>query len=398
MELLVFGQLAIICIYKYFTVSDYRLRTFLMFVIGICAGGYIFHKSGDTLYSVLNTVYPGQKSSLGGYNWRYLVRYPLSLFYPLKEPNVIINASEMSTIYSFSPLGAILALWLIIKKKKRDPLLISLLVFLGILTFFYLIGVPKILADITLLSKAYSRSILAIGMLNLLLLIRSAALMDKINKKKAVILSVLLVILVIGLNIFTDYKYFSILMLPGALIVLLLAFYAIFRKNFKLLLISVVFIVFSSLLVNPIRTGLGFIKNNEFLQGIAAINTERKIWIAEGVEYPLNNMLTLAGVRTLNSINVYPNLEAWHKLDPTGKYEEVYNRYAHIRIDLSNQETSFKLLYADAMRVSLNIDDLKILGIEYICSKNNIVELNTEQTKFIEIYSYEEYKVYKVEY
>ena len=74
----------------------------------------------------------GLQRGLGGYDWRY----PLSLFYPLKEPNVIINASEMSTIYSFYPLGVILALWLIIKKKKRDPLLISLLVFLGMLIFF----------------------------------------------------------------------------------------------------------------------------------------------------------------------------------------------------------------------------------------------------------------------
>lgn len=452
-ELLVFGQLAIICIYKYFTVYNYKLRIFLMFIVGICAGsyilvfypawqisllyvflplligivilnkdkfkfsakkdlpiiitviiivifglGYIFYKSGDTIQMVLNTIYPGQKSSLGGYDWKCLVRYPLSLFYSLKEPNVIINSSEMSNIYSFSPLGVILALWLILKKKKRDPILILLLIFLGILIFYYLVGISKILAGITLLSRAYSRSTLAIGMLNLLILIRSLALMEKINKKAAVILSVSLAILVVSINIFTDYIYFSMLMLPVVLIVLLLSFYAMSRRSFKLLLIPVIFIVFSSLLVNPIRIGLGFIKDNEFLQCISAINNERKIWIIEGVDYPVNNILTLAGVRTLNSTNVYPNLEVWHKVDPARKYEEIYNRYAHIRIDLSNQETSFKLLYVDAMSVSLSVDDLKILEIEYICSKNNIMELNTEQTKFIEKYSYEDYKIYKVEH
>ena len=44
----------------------------------------------------------------------------------------------------------------------------------------------------------------------------------------------------------------------------------------------------------------------------------------------------MVGAKTVNSVNVYPDLDKWHVIDPNGQYEEVYNRYAHILVDFQN--------------------------------------------------------------
>lgn len=450
-EMLIFGQLAIIGIYKYLTTSKYRNRILWMLLVGFCGLVYIlvfypawqvtlfyvflalligillfnkekitfnwkkdipiilgvillaivilmyvFNKSSDAIMATLNTVYPGERVEVGGYGWQALFRYPLSLNYPLKENGLLNNVSELATIFSFFPVGILLALWLIFKKKKRDPLLISLLVFLIFLSFFYLIGMPEILSKITLLSQAYYRSILGIGLLNLLILIRSITLMESFNRKISIIISVILTAFMLGINIFIEYSYFSKWMLPFTIIVLFLGFYGILRKEFKILLISVLLIVFSSLLVNPIRVGIDIIEENKFIEEITQLNSDKELWIVEGLDYPMNNVTTMAGVRTLNSTNVYPNLEIWEKIDENGKYEDIYNRYAHIRIDIVESETKFELGSPDSFKLYLNIDDINELGIEYILTTNDLEKLNTNKINFREIYRYGDYLIYKV--
>ena len=451
-ELLIFGQLAIICIYTFFTTNKTWLKIILMIVFSICAGGYIlvfypawqialfylflplligllvlnrsklhflwkkdlviiiiglavlaiglfyvFQKSWDTIDAVLNTVYPGSRVDLGGYDWKALFRYPISLYFPIIEPNVLGNASEMSTIYTFFPLGLLLSLWVIFKDKKRDPVLIALLVSLIIISSYYFIGMPKLLADITLLSKAYFRSFLGISLINLFLLIRSITLMKKLEVNVAAVLSISLTIIVVVLNVFLDRAYFLYWMLPGMLIVSLISFYSILRKNYKLLFIPVILIAFSGILVNPVRQGSGVVEKNVFLKEISSINTlNRGLWIVEGLDYPGTNMLTLAGASTLNSTSVYPNLDSWEKIDPKGEYSDIYNRYAHIKINLVEGPSNFKLDFLDSMIVNLSYSDIKTLGIKYIVTTKNLNELNIADVELQKIYSYDEYKIYQI--
>ena len=70
------------------------------------------------------------------------------------------------------------------------------------------------------------------------------------------------------------------------------------------------------------------------------------------------------GAKTINSTNLYPNLKLWIKIDKNGKYENVYNRYAHIGIILA-EKTEFRLLTTDSYEVDLTYQNLKDLGIKY---------------------------------
>lgn len=56
------------------------------------------------------------------------------------------------------------------------------------------------------------------------------------------------------------------------------------------------------------------------------------------------------------------------KIDPEEKYSNIYNRYAHINADISENETAFQLLQADLFKVNLNQNDIGKLNVSYISS------------------------------
>ena len=96
--------------------------------------------------------------------------------------------------------------------------------------------------------------------------------------------------------------------------------------------------------------------------------------------------------------STYPVLERWKILDPEGKYEDIYNRYAHIEIELQNAEkTYFSLPVQDAVHINLNTDDLPLLNVRYILTKKTMRPDNTDKVRFIRVYEDDLYSIYQVE-
>ncbi|HEM5148857.1 TPA: hypothetical protein U1262_002194, partial [Streptococcus suis] len=123
--------------------------------------------------------------------------------------------------------------------------------------------------------------------------------------------------------------------------------------------------------INPIRIGSDVIFKSSLVTNIKSITDYDKEskWIVDSIGYPLTNIPLVAGAPTLNSTNAYPNLELWKSLDTNGQYDEIYNRYAHVIIELTNsEETVFELLHPDAFKVQLPITKLKDLNVTYFVS------------------------------
>lgn len=51
----------------------------------------------------------------------------------------------------------------------------------------------------------------------------------------------------------------------------------------------------------------------------------------------------MSGASVINSTNTYPDLEKWSKIDEEGKYEDVYNRYAHINVEIMPSKMKSKI-------------------------------------------------------
>ena len=86
---------------------------------------------------------------------------------------------------------------------------------------------------------------------------------------------------------------------------------------------------------------------------------------------------------------------------PDHKFEEVYNRYAHMNVNLSAEESSkFERVPGreDIISVTLNVNDLEKLNVTYIESEENLSKYSNDDVEFEEIYSYKRLKIYKVNY
>ena len=370
---------------------------------------YIYYKSGNTIKIIMNTSYPGKRVESGGNSISSYFKMLINIFLPYKDFSYTnTNNCEMAVMFSLFPLGLVLSIINLFKDK--DKALICMLVSYIFLSIWCIFGFPSFLAKITLLSKSQAaRSYLAVGFLDILILFRALSINKiNLNYKKAFLLSLVLSIFITLLNIHYNMFFINDLTMKIKCIVITIMFVVSFclfffcleieRKKFKVLFfIAISFIMLvSGGTVNPIRYSTDNIYNSKLLKDIQNINNNEKgIWISEGMDYPKTNFILMAGVADMNSTNVYPNLERLSLLDKNNEYTHIYNRYAHIKINIVNDENidKFELLNPDFICINMNLDDLSILNVKYIFTENNLENIDSDH--FIKIYEHKQYYVYK---
>ena len=462
-EMLIFGQLAVLMINKYMLNHNYIKRFICVLLIFICAGGYILTfypawqvpffyiflalaiwvvyknwnkfkfspkrdilpivivtamfllimghilvNSLDTIKTVLNTAYPGRRVSTGGGSIRMLFQYIAGVFLPFKGQNVPrgTNQCELSTFYDFFPLGMLIALFVIIKEKKKDILLILLLIVNVIFSLFLIFKWPVLLAKISLFSfTTVTRIKVALGFANILLLIRAFSLMEsKVSKVKSLIISVILSIVITCVSRVCLKPYIGNFLTIISIFIFSLLIFIIFNVNrlreFSVALIFII-MIFIGGTVNPIRIGTGAIYNNDLGTKIEKVvdKDNKGLWIVENMGSPMINYPIMHGAPTINCTNTYPAISRWKELDKKAN-SDIYNRYAHIVINLTNEKTKFILGpgAVDIMTINLNVNDLSKLNVKYILSKQKLESYSNDNVRIKEISKSSDYSIYKVSY
>lgn len=360
----------------------------LIFVITAAGLTVLAVTSWDVIKAELNSVYPGNApSSSGGTGLWWMMKYPISLVSRFSMNELIV---ENSSIICFAPAGFILALWVIIKEKKKDPLLILLLGMNLFLAWYYCVGIPKWLAKMLLLSFVNSnRGPQVLGFLRLTLFVRAVALKEKAPKRwlaalAAVISSVVPMRLALGFTKYEPgglrYEYFDtaekILVVWAILAVVFYLLYRARKSKYTMAVLGVCTVVLaSSIWINPVAKGVPEITKSETMQQIRDLVKEdpKAIWLVADMAYPATNIPAMAGADCLNTTQTYPQKTRWEMLDPEGEYEDIYNRYCHIRASLGSK-TMLELVSTDYVEVTLSPEDLKKLNIRYIVSTNDFDE------------------------
>lgn len=360
----------------------------LIFVITAAGLTVLAVTSWDVIKAELNSVYPGNApSSSGGTGLWWMMKYPISLVSRFSMNELIV---ENSSIICFAPAGFILALWVIIKEKKKDPLLILLLGMNLFLAWYYCVGIPKWLAKMLLLSFVNSnRGPQVLGFLRLTLLGRAVALKEKAPKKwlaalAAVISSAVPMRLALGFTKYEPgglrYEYFDTAeKIVVAWAILAVVFYLLYRarkSKYTMAVLGVCAVVLaSSIWINPVAKGVPEITKSETMQQIRDLVKEdpQAIWLVADMAYPATNIPAMAGADCLNTTQTYPQKIRWEMLDQEGEYEDIYNRYCHIRASLGSK-TMLELVSTDYVEVTLSPEDLKKLNIRYIVSTNDFDE------------------------
>ena len=372
------------------------LMVFISLAIFAVISVNILWFSKDTFAIIMNTAYPGKRLELGGYgDIRWMFHWILSLFAPIDETRItgLVNASELSTFYSLFPLGIV---WTITRfvRKRFDLYTVFLVILDAFFNVFYFIGFPEIIAKITLFSNVTcNRLVVLIMYINVLLLIRCMATHEDVEDTKVISLRNMfcaaLVFVVCYLAAYETHNRLGIITgriiwISAIAVIVIFLGYVFFAKNDGMRKASVFLLVMvsiSGMMVNPLQYGTDVIYEDDLTKMIESVVEEDPdaVWLSTPGGL-ISDLPIMVGAPTINCINVYPNLELWSKVDEDGKYTDVYNRYAQIQANLTEEETKFELLVPDVFVVSLNYKDLNRLNVDYLLSTT---EYNYENLEFV---------------
>ena len=330
--------------------------------------------------AVMDTVYPGSRRVYGGYTLDKMFTYPATLLFPFKAGE--FTFSEYGMYFSLYPMPTLVAIFILFKLKKKDLLNILLLTVSAVFTVYCTFGVPTWFGDISLLSYSFSTRVLTyVDFIQILLLTRSMAIMDEQNiyipKRfiipSAAILSVFTVYLCDKKFTYQNFMSFRYMIVIAVMLIALMVCF-VGRVSRKLRDIAIVFFIVVhcavSAFVPPIQKGLDPIYSKPVAQKAMEIAEEdpdaRWIAVDQWIEA---NFYAACGAKVINSNNYIPNFELWETLDPEGKYNDVYNRYANFIISLTDEESVPILNQADLITLKLNYGQLDDIGARYLVTK-----------------------------
>lgn len=379
----------------------------ILFIIAIIVVP-IFVSSYDIYSIISHTTYPGKRLSTGGFNWPILFNYLICIFNSFFESS---NASEMSQFISLYPVPIIMGIyyWYNNKRKyKKDFLLVGLTMLSILLSVWNYVKLPNWLAKISLLFMSTpSRCAVVVSFTCLLLLIYCLANyageeLNNIGKYQNLIIAILVGLF--GINIVhSNYaNYMSSKMIVFDIIVFIPLIFMILLNHktinkLALCLLALLTLV-TGITVHPLNRGLKEIYNKPISKEIAKLEKKDSTsnWATIGTTYYMPNYLVANGADTLNSTSYYPNFDFWNKLD-LKKKEDIYNRYAHLIIEMTNKKTSIKLRSEDLIELHINNSDVCKLDLDYLLTTGTELEqYNNEDVHFSKIYNNDGILIYTI--
>ncbi|BDC96136.1 hypothetical protein TRSA_12350 [Treponema saccharophilum] len=329
-EMLIYMQLSVLMLQKYMTDSRFAFRLLYLFVIVICAGGYVltfypswmipfayillalalwvfienlknckmrisdwlsigvsvlifavsmiyfYHMSKETIRSLMATVYPGSRFETGGGMLNLLFLYITNIWHAVLGDGALVNVCESSYFIDFFPVCWILPVLALLRSQKKDMLLQFLLFVSAILGIYCVFGFPKTLSKISLLSNCQAtRVLVALGFCNVLLLIRTLSQPCSVCSSsvlKSVAGSFVTVFIAVQAckTLNTGFLYKNKVILFGTILTFFVLYFCLlsFKSKRRFVWISgtIAVTLFSSLLANPVRHGIKSVENISVLK------------------------------------------------------------------------------------------------------------------------------------
>ncbi len=349
------------------------------------------------LLKVLNTAYPGRRQiSTGSTNPLTVFYYLFSFLLPYREIT-FSNNCEVSAYLVFIPAFLVI-LYQFFRGHKRGGER-TLVILLGVYALFLLsmcvVSYPPAILKVTLFSFTMvekNLQIFGVAATYMLLLMMAARGERAVSSGKANLavfagisgaVSLTAVIKLHG----GSYVHYAILAFCVLVFVFLELLLLVNRQGLMTAAL-ICTLGFSSLCVNPLIAGADSMTDSEFIEAVREIDADRSgSWLITGTMVQ-QNVMAANGLHVVNATQYEPNLEYWSKFDRKGKYASVYNRYAHVIVELHEGKTSFESTSPDVMKILLSYQDIETSGVDYIVSDRREMQLVNqgilEQIRFCE--------------
>jgi hypothetical protein len=335
------------------------------------------HAAGGALETMRHTVYPGARVETGG-GVQAAALANASLGAPLwaSEWEGLGNVCEAASFLWIGPVAAAFALARSLSRREApDPVVAALTLYAGALAAYALVGFPGWLARATLLSQVPARrAVIGLGVADLLLAVRFLARAAPARPGERLLAGGIAAAWGLALaacvpalhGALPEAPTGALLAAAGANGALAYAVLAGRRRALPMVLLAVA-AALSSLWFNPLaRGGASYLAENPVAERILAIDREAggsTTWAVFGA-VDLANLFRAIGVHCLNGTLPVPQLAMWERLDPEGRYRDVYDRYGWASFVATPATTaSFATLADDAFAVYVNPGSPGFLGL-----------------------------------
>jgi hypothetical protein len=322
--------------------------------------GFFYLQNVQTIREITNTSYPGHRRLNGGGTsiLQFLsMPFGLNLSRFGLQGLTSTNQCEISSFLILAPFVALMIFRLRASNfRMQDRIVMYGALFgSGIVFLWYFVGIPHLLAAISLLDLVEpQRDLLGVGLSGFVLLAiylgsdykpREDIAQKPPPKAKNGIVSASAVCGVVAVLIYlwggqqlatafpllnlNHIEVFMFSVLAGAAIFFLLQ-KKIVAGGLALLVLGGI----TSLSVNPLYQGLSPLTNSPLIAQLQSVeahsqSAQGNVWVSYGGPNE-NAPLTASGLHTLNAVQYFPDLSFWNWYDPTQKDVETWNRYANV--------------------------------------------------------------------
>ena len=318
---------------------------------GLVLAGY-YADIQETLKAVTSTVYPGQRSELGGTGFvgNWYSEYYSWFFDDQKVPKSWLNICELSHYLNFVPVIIPLLIALFVLDRKIDWMLGATALFMIFMWVWMEVGFPAGLAKASLMNMVPTRRAqipMGVGGILLLFMYLSKLSDNSIRdayRRVPVWANAMAVLAVVGFVIYTAYvnvndsdgmiKPYQTFMpvVFFSLMNVLLLFTISIRYRTAIFCAGLLLFLFPNLKANPLSKGMSPITENAFYKTVRQLVEQdpQARWLVNGSQY-LTYMVTATGAKQITGVKYLPDRKHVLKvLDPAMKRDSAYNRYAHV--------------------------------------------------------------------
>lgn len=382
--------------------------TTLLTIIVVAVCYYI--SSRDFIEAVSDTVYPGNRLSFGGdLSFDYIGHYLMLLVMPIKDIAGFSNNSEATAFWSFFPLPWLVFICRFDELKKKA--IIWALLFFDLACFIYaFIGFPKWIATASFWIYTTPARVAYIGSFTLALvllleIVYIKPIGDWKNFKRIMLswkmafLNIFMIGFLISIFVFcheiVDYMSPCLFLLMSAGVIFFSNVVYVGARKFAIVILLVLTLI-SGVTVNPINVGMDVMTETPLAKRIVELNEKDKgNWITTN-EIVLSKYVKSQGVECLNALSYPPRMDLFEPIDRNNEYNDIYNRYAHVVVALTDKKSSFELVTEDAIIIYLNIQDLRYWDVKYVVSQQDLTQF-TDIVNIKKVYEdLDGFDIYKV--
>lgn len=298
-----------------------------------------------TLDAIMNTVYPGKRSELGGTGFiaNWFSEYFRWQVDDAKFPANWLNHCELSHYITFAPIIIPCAATAFVINRKIDWTIVLLSAFVIVGYVWIEVGFPEWLAKLTLLNMSPTRRTqIPFGIGNVLLTVLYLHYLTTIEIKSnklytAVGIAAILGFMIYAANLNVDdsqgfFKFHQlfipILFFTGLGSLLLFTWQPAYRN--ALFGAGILLFLWPNVTLNPVAKGMTPITDHILYRTVQDIHKQDPAgkWVVFGGQF-VSYMVTATGVDLLSGVKYVPPRKILKVLDPAMKRDSAYNRYAH---------------------------------------------------------------------